>query len=144
MSTSSPTVILTGASGFIGSAVLAELLQRGVPVIVLLRPDSDRWRIAGLTGYITAPFRRFDDPDLAGKLRKYQPMSFIHCAWRGVFGEERNAYYQVSENVPLTIDSVRLAAACGCSQWIGLGSQAEYGNPNRAIDESASTRPTTI
>ena len=76
-------------------------------------------------------------------MRERQPKVFIHCAWRGVLGGVRNEAYQISENVPLTIKAVELAHASGCRQWIGLGSQAEYGNLNRRLDESAPTTPTT-
>ena len=39
---------------------------------------------------------------------------------------------------------MKLATACGCRQWIGLGSQAEYGNANRILDETAPLLPTTL
>lgn len=40
--------LVTGASGFVGSAVVRELLAAGVAVRVLLRPTSDRRNIEGL------------------------------------------------------------------------------------------------
>jgi len=40
--------LITGASGFIGSAVLRELLQAGQEVRALLRPSSDRRNLDGL------------------------------------------------------------------------------------------------
>jgi len=72
------------------------------------------------------------------------PDIFIHGGWRGVAGKHRDAPFQVVDNLPCTIDSVALALKCGCRQWIGLGSQAEYGNPNQRIDESAATHPLTL
>ena len=89
-------------------------------------------------------FSKLEEPELAEKLREQQSDIFIHCAWRGVGGQERNADFQMSENVPLTLASVELAATAGCRQWIGLGSQAEYGNANRILDETAPTNPTTL
>ncbi len=40
-------VLVTGASGFVGAAVMRALLDRGRKVRVLLRPESDRRNIAG-------------------------------------------------------------------------------------------------
>lgn len=137
------SVVITGATGFIGAATLRELLARKIPTTVLVRPDSDLRRLAGLSGFDRVTCARLDEASLAEKLRERQPQIFIHCAWRGVLGGARNEAYQISENVPLTIKSVELAHAIGCRQWIGLGSQAEYGNPNRRVDESAPTTPTT-
>src|ERR1700758_3390255 len=41
--------LVTGATGFVGSAVARALLARGHRVRVLARPKSDRSNIAGLT-----------------------------------------------------------------------------------------------
>lgn len=141
---SPPTIILTGATGFIGAMVLAELHRRKIRPLVLLRPESDRRRLPPLAEENIFLFSKLDEPGLAEKLKAQSPTVFIHCAWRGVGGQERNAEFQLSENVPLTLAAVELAAACGCKQWIGLGSQAEYGNANRVLDETAPTSPTTL
>lgn len=138
------TIILTGATGFIGSAVLAEALARGTRVLALARADSDCQRLAELKGYELIRCARLDESGLADRLRECQPTTLIHCAWRGVAGSERQATHQITDNLPLTLASVQLAEASGCSQWIGLGSQAEYGNPNHIIAETEPTRPTTI
>ncbi|HSR71708.1 MAG TPA: NAD-dependent epimerase/dehydratase family protein, partial [Kiloniellales bacterium] len=42
------TALVTGASGFVGSAVARALLARGESVRVLVRPTSDRRNLAGL------------------------------------------------------------------------------------------------
>ena len=140
----SRTVVLTGASGFIGAAVHAELLRREIRPLVLLRAKSDRGRLPRLAERDVFIFSKLDEPGLAERLRARQPDVFIHCAWRGVGGPERNEAFQLKENIPFTLASVELAAASGCRQWVGLGSQAEYGNANRILDETAPTNPTTL
>jgi dihydroflavonol-4-reductase len=44
----SDTVLVTGASGFVGSAVARALVERGLHVKVLMRPESNRLNIAKL------------------------------------------------------------------------------------------------
>jgi nucleoside-diphosphate-sugar epimerase len=138
------TIILTGATGFIGAAVHAELIRRNIRTLLLLRPESDRHRLPLLAAEDVFVFSKLGEAELAEKLRAHRPDVFIHCAWRGVGGHERNEEYQLKENIPFTVASVELAASTGCRQWVGLGSQAEYGNANRILDENAPTLPTTL
>jgi nucleoside-diphosphate-sugar epimerase len=138
------SVILTGANGFIGAAVHRELSRRNLRPLTLLRPGADRLRLEALVPDSTFTFSSFEEPQLAEQLARHRPAALIHCAWRGVGGADRNDDFQIRENIPLTLATVNLAARTGCRHWIGLGSQAEYGNPNRAIDEQAPTVPTTL
>lgn len=137
-------VIMTGATGFIGAATLSQLLARGDRVTVLLRPGSSRARLAGLNGFELLTYTELNDEEIVSALRENSPDIFIHCAWRGVGGQDRNEAFQITDNLPMTLGTVELAAACGCQQWIGLGSQAEYGNQNCRLDEDAKLRPTTL
>lgn len=47
---SKPTVLLTGATGFLGSHLLEALLKQGYSVVILKRSTSNLWRIEHLTG----------------------------------------------------------------------------------------------
>ena len=44
------TILLTGATGFLGSHLLEALIQQNYPVVVLKRSTSNIWRIANLSG----------------------------------------------------------------------------------------------
>ncbi|MBE0472554.1 MAG: NAD-dependent epimerase/dehydratase family protein, partial [Methyloprofundus sp.] len=47
---SKPTVLLTGANGFLGSHLLEALIKQGYQVVVLKRSTSNLWRIEHLAG----------------------------------------------------------------------------------------------
>jgi nucleoside-diphosphate-sugar epimerase len=47
-------ILLTGATGFIGSQILNRLIEKNYKVVVLLRPTSDIWRIAHLKDNFTS------------------------------------------------------------------------------------------
>jgi len=53
-------VLITGASGFVGSAVLYQLTQKGHAVRALLRPQSDQRNLKGLT--VDTVFGDLTDP----------------------------------------------------------------------------------
>ena len=44
-------ILLTGATGFLGSHLLEELLSKGFSVIITVRSSSDFWRIKHLEGH---------------------------------------------------------------------------------------------
>ena len=51
----------------------------------------------------------------------------MHLAWLKPFGNDRDNVELQLKNVKYTLDAVRLAKRCGCTVFIGAGSQAEYG-----------------
>ena len=48
-----------------------------------------------------------------------------------------------AQNIKYALDSVKLAKKCGCSKYIGAGSQAEYGPCASVIDENTLYNPVT-
>jgi len=140
------TILLTGATGFIGAAVFKQILASGNLPIALLRPVSNASRLQGLKEYCSLTYETLQSAELVRKLQKYRPKTLIHLAWhwRDGTGRDTKGIYQVTDNLPLTIDSVKLAQAVGCTHWIGIGSREEYGNVNRRVDESDSTLPATV
>jgi nucleoside-diphosphate-sugar epimerase len=120
---------LTGATGFVGSEVLRQLVAAGHETAALVREGSDPWRIDDLLGKI----RRIPSADPALRdtrdaLVDFQPAAILHLAWDGVAGSDRNDAKQ-HRNVALTSATLELAREAGARHWIGLGSQAENGSP---------------
>ncbi|MEI6970262.1 MAG: NAD(P)-dependent oxidoreductase [bacterium] len=144
MSHNDHRAVLTGANGFLGSAILTELSRSGIPTLAITRHAGAATRPGTVPGCETLHGDNFADSSLIRRVKAWQPSVVIHCAWQGVNGRDRNQPFQIAQNLPLTLDTVELAHEAGCSQWIGFGSQAEYGTPNRIVDESAPARPTTL
>jgi nucleoside-diphosphate-sugar epimerase len=128
-------VAVTGSNGFIGKALVKELIQQGNEVCVLLRTAA--------TGNSKAIIYTKSLHECAEELQQWQPDVFFHLAWRGVDSQQRNNEENNQYNYQLTIDSVQLAKQAGCKQWIGTGSQAEYGVLNKKITEEEICTPVT-
>ena len=90
------TVLLTGATGFLGSHLLKSLVSKGYKVVVLKRSTSDMWRLKGFEN----TFISYDiDQVPLQKVFQEQPIdTVIHTAWAGVASTDRDNWEVQIEN----------------------------------------------
>jgi len=137
-------ILVTGATGFVGSHLIGELLGRGHEVSAIVRPESDTWRLAAVKDRVQFIVGSLDDiPDLRSSIADFRPEAIAHLAWWGVRNADRNSPIQ-ARNIYSTMELAGLAAELGVKVFVGAGSQAEYGQYNRAISEDDPARPTTL
>jgi nucleoside-diphosphate-sugar epimerase len=74
----------------------------------------------------------------------YQEVLFLDFSWSGVYNDKRNHVEQIIINIPMVINSIKLAHKLNCDRYVGFGSQAEYGVVNETITESTLCNPTTL
>jgi UDP-glucose 4-epimerase len=137
-------VLVSGATGFLGSWVVGELLSHGHRVTALVRPGSDAWRLAEYGEKVATIAAAMDDHDrLRTVVTAARPDAVAHLAWRGVDNKARNDASQAA-NIFDTLNFLDIAASAGARVFVGAGSQAEYGPYGRAIRENDAPRPTTL
>lgn len=136
-------IIINGASSFLGKHFIKRLISEKIPVIVICRESSN---ISFCEGNSLVQVYRYRNNlseiniDNAGM---DSPILY-EFTWYGVFGADRNLPEQLSINIPLVISSVNFAHQIKARHWIGIGSQAEYGNLNIKIKETDECKPTTM
>lgn len=133
--------LVTGASGFLGSHLVRELLARHHSVLIILRPGSQTDRIRDCLPLASIARGSLDDN--SGLLRALQaePVdAAFHLAWSGVTAEFRDSTDQVT-NVTRSLDLWQTLQKTGCKTFIGLGSQAEYGPYQGMLTEDLPTFP---
>jgi len=136
-------VIVTGATGLLGIALIDLLLSKNMQVTALVRRGSERTSFlpqSPLLTTIEADLSQLEE--LAGKLTgKYD--IFFHLGWTNTANRvQRGDFKAQLLNVGYALDAVELAHALGCSVFIGAGSQSEYEDAEGTITELTPTNPT--
>ncbi|MBR6665227.1 MAG: NAD-dependent epimerase/dehydratase [Lachnospiraceae bacterium] len=135
--------IITGATGAIGVALIKELVANGVEVLVLCREKSTRNRNIIEHPLVTKKLCSLEQlaniENDTGKIYDF----FFHLAWEGTVGNARNNMYIQNKNVQYVLEAIDVAVRFGCSKFIGIGSQAEYGKVDGVINMNTPTNPIT-
>ncbi len=119
--------IVTGANGFVGSAVCRDLCKRGIKVIAIVRNSkSDISRLQGLSN-IEIKYCELSDIDtLDCQFDNSDFDCFYHFAWTGSAGAQRADYSVQLKNVEYTCNAVKTAKRLGCTRFIFAASIMEY------------------
>lgn len=119
------SIIVTGATGAVGSAVVRRALAKGNRVTCVVHqgskrlgnlPQDDNLKVVecNLSNYKNMQMEGLYD-------------AFFHLSWEKTFGASRDDAEVQARNIQYTLDAVQLAHRCGCTVFVGAGSQAEYG-----------------
>ena len=138
------TVLVTGATGFVGSHVVRKLVTSGQDVAIIVRPDSSRRRLEGVVEQIQVLEGDLSDgPATARLVEQCSPAACIHAAWYAEPGK-----YLAS---PRNIDSLRSSlelleslVAVGCKHVVGVGTCFEYAMRDTPLDEESPSGPFTL
>ena len=136
--------LVTGATGHLGAFLTRQLLKRGFEVAILVRPQSDLWRLSDIVGNVTLVHGTLSDLNGARRLlHEWRPEVAFHLAWQGVTADHRNEPAQITRNVIGTLELFELVQEVGCRTWVGVGSQAEYGPQAMMLREGLTPHPVT-
>ena len=119
-------IVITGATGFIGSNLAKLFLKKGAEVFVLVRPESTHLDVlpkdeklhvvsCGLSNVM----------DCVSYIKEAD--AFFHLAWGGVNRQEIDSPEVQAKNVAGSLDCIRAAKALNCRMFMDAGSRVEYG-----------------
>lgn len=130
-------VLITGATGFIGGALTQKLIKENIEVHVLIRENSDMWRLQNIQKYIF--IHRVDLRNLfllKRIVKEINPDIIYHCATHGGYHFQNNAADIIETNF---IGTVNLLTACleiDFDYFVNTGSSSEYGIKNHMHKEN--------
>lgn len=117
--------IITGANGFIGSAVTRELIKNNVEVIALDMPNCNgNLPQSELVTFVPCELK--DICDLTQRLDECDADIFYHFAWAGSAGPARADTALQLQNAQWAVDALRTANKLGCKRFICAGSIMEH------------------
>ncbi len=137
-------LLVTGASGFIGSHVARAALAAENHVGILALPEDPLTRLRDVLDRLTV-FRSSlaDVSEQRSALTEWRPEACIHLAWYA----EPGKYLHSRENLAALAGSLTLLAElahAGCRQVVGAGSCAEYDADLGFLREDGPVRPDTL
>lgn len=133
--------IITGATGTIGTALINELLNHDIEVLVFCRADSKRKDKIPKNPLISIKYCDLSQlANMENDTGKEYDV-FYHFAWQGAAGQGRHDMYLQNSNVKYALDAVKVAKKFGCNTFIGAGSQAEYGRVEGDLKPDTPTFP---
>ncbi|MGA7981714.1 MAG: hopanoid-associated sugar epimerase [Chromatiaceae bacterium] len=129
------TALVTGATGFVGSAVARELLAQGQQVRVLVRPTSDRRNLQGLDIEVYVGDLR-DRMSLEHALRECDALFHVAADYR-LWTPDPAALYRT--NVDGTRTLMEAAAQAGVGRIVYTSSVATLGLDPNGVPATEST-----
>lgn len=129
-------VAVTGATGFIGRHVLAELETSAVESIALVRPSTTK-----SLGHLRPSVVQFDlhnAPPNAFELMGHPDM-LIHLAWSGL--PNYKSLHHFEQELPLQYQFLKNLIESGLQTLVVAGTCFEYGMQSGLLSESIPARP---
>ncbi len=138
-------VLITGASGFIGSHLAKRMVEQNAQVYVIAREGSDLWRIEDFIKDVLiyrADIRDRDKIDACTKSAK--PDYIFNMAAYGVDARQNDYFIAAHTNIIGTMNMLNSLIPLGCKKFINIGTCMEYGDKKDIIREDCHLEPFNI
>lgn len=138
-------IFLTGGSGFVGANTVHTLVEQGADIHLLVRPESDLYRLTSVLPQVTLHKGNLDSiEDVQTILRLVQPEIIFHLA--APSGHPTGP----SQKIDMLVSTLRGTAnllfsahEVGCHKIVYSGSSTEYGKLDHPFLESDPLNPIT-
>jgi nucleoside-diphosphate-sugar epimerase len=135
---SGPTVLVTGATGFVGRHFVAALLGAGVAVRAVSR-DSGRARQMPWFAHVEWVSADLHAADIDIRALVDGIEAIVHLAWPGL--PNYHALFHLEQNLPADYRIIKAMVQAGVRQVMVVGTCFEYGMGNGELAEEMPAQP---
>ncbi len=134
--------VVTGATSFLGRALVDRLLEDGNNVFAVVRPGSkNRSSLKSERSGLMIIERELEELHELDQVITEPCQAFYHFGWDGSGSENRLKREVQQKNVKDSLRALEGARRLGCSRFLFSGSQAEYGIHKDAMAEDTECSP---
>lgn len=142
MSARRERVLITGASGFVGACLAHTLVAAGHDVHLLLRPESNTWRLRDLRGqYTHQPGDLRDLACVRAAVAASRPEVIYHLATHGAYPAQRDRTTILATNLLGTANLLDALHGWDYRALVNVGSSSEYGHKDGPMREGDRLEP---
>ena len=132
-------ILLTGATGFLGSHLLEALLAQGYKVTILKRSTSDTWRIGHLLNNVSV-YDNNENLEFAFEGKDIDTVIHLATCYRK-FEDASDIEEMTKANIAFPSEVLIQGLKHGLKHFINTGSYFEYDCSVQPVIESARLKP---
>lgn len=139
-------VLITGGTGFIGSNFVYKFLELGDEVNLIVRPESNFWRIEPVKEKTKLHYIDLTNAEETERfIADLKPQIILHFAVYGAYqGRQQDAKTTINTNVLGTVNLVNACGKINFDCFINTGSTSEYGAKDQPIKENDLLEPNNL
>lgn len=135
-------ILITGATGFIGSNLLRYFMNEGADIYIFTRKESDKWRINDVLTRVKEFRVDLTDKDgLSRIVARISPQIILHTAVYGNFPHHSDSKRIMDVNLKGTVNLIDSCKGLDFELFVNSGSSSEYGLKLHPVDEQDSLKP---
>lgn len=132
-------ILLTGATGFIGSHMLTAFIENGYQVIVLKQPESNAWRIEPWLDQVVV---YTTDDSITQIFEQHKISAIVHLAtFYNKLDKEFEVRKMLESNVVFPATLLEIGVKRGVKAFINTGTFFEYDRSAVLISEKTAIKP---
>jgi nucleoside-diphosphate-sugar epimerase len=126
-------IIITGATGFVGTNLARRLLREGNELHLLVRPNYNPWRIDAIRNDVQLHTVDLgDEAALDQTVAAIKPEWIFHLAVHGAYSSQMGLRQMIDTNIAGTANLLTASLKTGFAAFVNTGSSSEYGFKDHA------------